>query len=137
MLPLSNVTQEIHKTVDTAAHAPSSPPPHKGGLLHGLSPFWHDRLIESGLIVSLALYYVVGNEHLGTGRLFQLDPLFSLPFLLIFAALCWYRLSFAVALLPLALPYYLLPKTVISHYSFSLAEIALGTCVGVALLQFL
>src|SRR5205085_10323077 len=45
-------------------------------------------------------------------------------------------LSFAVALLPLALPYYLLPKTVFSHYSFSLAEIAFGTCLGVTLLQF-
>ena len=133
MLPLSDITQ----TVDTASHAPSSSPPTKGRLLQGLSPFWHDRLIESSLIVSLALYYVIGNEHLGTGRLFQVNTLFSLPFLLIFAALCWYRLSFAVALLPLALPYYLLQKTVISHYSFSLAEIAFGTCLGVALLQFL
>src|SRR5438270_12133026 len=129
MLPLSDVTQEIQRpgeNADTTSHAPSNPPPHKGGFLQGLSPFWHDRLIESGLIVSLALYYVVGNEHLGTGRIFQLNPLFSLPFLLIFVALCWYRLSFAVALVPLALPYYLLQKTVISHYSFSLAEIVFG-----------
>src|SRR5438067_1388022 len=136
MLPLSDAPQTV-ENADAISHAPNSSPPNKGKLLQGLSPFWHDRLIESGLIVSLALYYVVGNEHLGTGRLFQLNPLLSLPFLLIFAALCWYRLSFAVALLPLALPYYLLQKTVISHYSFSLAEIALGMCLAVALLQFL
>src|SRR5579884_2585046 len=136
MLPLSDAPQTI-ENADITSHAPSSPPPNKGRLLSGLSPFWHDRLIESGLVVSLALYYVIGNEHLGTGRLFQVNPLFSLPFLLVFAALCWYRLSFAVALLPLALPYYLFQKTVAGHYSFSLAEIAFGTCLGVALLQFL
>src|SRR5713226_7956902 len=101
MLPSSDVTQEIQKPVDIASHAPSSPPPHKGGLLRGLSPFWHDRLVESGLIVSMALYYVVGNQHLGAGRFFHLKPLYTLPILLIFAVLCWYRLSFAVALLPL------------------------------------
>ena len=136
MLPLSDAPQAI-ENVDTTLQVPSSPPPNKGRLLSGISSFWHDRLIESGLVVSLALYYVIGNEHLGTGRLFQVNPLFSLPFLLIFAALCWYRLPFAVALLPLALPYYLLQKTVVTHYSFSLAEIAFGTCLGVALLQFL
>src|SRR5579885_930912 len=70
-----------------------------------LSPFWHDRLIELGLIVSLALYYIVGNNNLGSGGLFHLNPLLSLPFLLIFAALTWYRLPFAVALIPLDLPY--------------------------------
>ncbi len=138
MLPLSDSMQTIQKPVEnakTTSHAPISSPPNKRRLLQGLSPFWHDRLIESGLVVSLALYYVVGNEHLGVGRIFHLNPLFSLPFLLIFAALCWYRPSFAIALLPLALPYYLLQKTVISHYSFSLAEIAFGTCLVVALLQ--
>jgi len=116
--------------------ASKNPPPTASRLVKGLTPFWHNRIIEAALVLSMALYYVVGNTNLGTGRLFQLNPLISLPFLLIFALLCWYRLPFAVALLPLALPYYLQQKTVVGHYSFSVAEIALGTCVGVALLQF-
>ncbi len=117
--------------------ASDSPPPTTSRLVKGLAPFWHDRIIEAALVLSMALYYVVGNANLGTGRLFQLNPLISLPFLLIFALLCWYRLPFAVALLPLALPYYLQQKTVVGHYSFSIAEIALAICVGVALAQFL
>ncbi len=112
-------------------------PPPRSRLLRRLSPFWHDRLIESGLIVSMALYYVVGNQHLGAGRFFHLNPLYTLPILLIFAVLCWYRLSFAVALLPLTLPYYLLPKTVVGSYAFSMAEITLMVCLGVALVQLL
>lgn len=124
-------------TPDSSSQAPGSPPIAHTRLSKGLSPFWHDRLIETGLILSMFLYYLVGNENLGTGRLFHVNPLLSLPFLVIFALLCWYRLSFAVALLPLALPYYLQQKTVVSHYSFGLAEIALATCVVVALLQML
>ncbi len=113
----------------------NNPPVNNGKFAKIRSPFWHNRFVEAGLILSIALYYIVGNVHLGSGRLFQLNPLYSLPFLLIFAALCWYRLPIAVALLPLALPYYLLQKTVVSHYSFSLAEIALGVCLVVALRQ--
>lgn len=139
-LPLADPSLEAKKTADdteATSQGPNSLPPGRSRLLKGLSPFWHDRLIEFALILAMALYYIVGNARLGTGSLFDLNPLFSLPFLFIFAVLCWYRLSFAVALLPLTLPYYLLPKTVVSHYSFSLAEIVLGTCLLVALLQFL
>ncbi len=100
-----------------------------------MSSFWHDRLVEAGLILSLALYYMVGNQHSMIGSLGRLNPLLSLPFLLIFAVLCWYRLPFAVALLPLWLPYYLLQKAVISHYAFSMAEITLWACIAVAALQ--
>lgn len=104
--------------------------------------FWHDRLVEGGLIFSMALYYIVGNgnihiNHLSfTQSLFH-NPLSSLPFLLLFATLCWYRLNFAVALLPLSLPYYLQQKLVFSHYEFSLVEVTLATCVLVTLLQIL
>jgi len=139
-LPLADPSLDAQKTTDDTEANPqesNSLPPGRSRLLKGLSPFWHDRLIEAALILSVALYYIVGNERLGTGSLFDLNPLVSLPFLLIFAVLCWYRLSFAVALLPLALPYYLLPKTMVGHYSFSLAEIVLGTCLLVALLQLL
>jgi O-antigen ligase len=130
------VAEDAETTRGIISQASDSPPISNARLLKGLTPFWHDRIIEVGLVLSMAMYYIVGNVNLGTGRLFHLNPLFSLPFLLIFALLCWYRLSIAVALLPLALPYYLQQKTVIGNYSFSIAEITLATCVGVALLQF-
>ncbi len=100
-----------------------------------LSPFWQNRLVEAGMILSLGCYYVVGNSNLGGSRIFTLNPLLSLPFLLAFALLAWYRLPFAVALLPITIPYYFLEKPVYGHYQFELAEIALGMCVAVALLQ--
>jgi len=129
--------EETHESIAHESDASSGPPTANTRLSKIFAPFWHDRVIEVALVLSLALYYIVGNANLGTGRLFQLSPLISLPFLLIFALLSWYRLYFAVALLPLALPYYLQQKAVFSHYSFSIAEIALVTCVVVALLQFL
>ncbi|GCE24824.1 hypothetical protein KDA_03080 [Dictyobacter alpinus] len=100
--------------------------------------FWHDRLIEIGLIFSMALYYLIGNENVKfhIGNLAQLSPLFALPFLCVFIGLAWYRLPFAVALLPLALPYYLAPKDVIRSVQLSPAEIILWICLGVALVQF-
>ena len=125
------------KGINKASDAPNDPPPPRNSLLTKFSPFWRDRFIEAGLILSIALYYITGNASLGTSGFFHLNPLFSLPFLVIFAVLCWYRLPFAVALLPLALPYYLLQKTVVGAYSFSLTEIALGVCLIVALLQLL
>lgn len=117
--------------------SPDLPPTSTARFLSGLTPFWHDRLIEVALVASLALYYIVGNANLGPGRLFQLNPIFSLPFLVAFVMFCWYRLPFAIALIPLSLPYYLQQKTVISHYSFSITEIALMACTEVALTQFL
>ncbi len=129
--------EQLEDALENHSRASDSPPEASNRLLRRLSPFWHDRLVEAGLILSMALYYVIGNQNLGTGLLFHLNPLVSLPFLLIFALLCWYRLPFAVALLPLTLPYYLQQKPVVSHYSFSIAEIALGTCVLIALVQFL
>ncbi|GHO86099.1 hypothetical protein KSZ_41050 [Dictyobacter formicarum] len=101
--------------------------------------FWRDRLIEGGLILSMGLYYLIGNQNIKfpIGTLAQLNPWFALPFLAIFVVLCWSRLSFAVALLPLALPYYLAPKDVIHSAEFSPAEIVLWICVGVAALQLL
>ncbi len=122
--------------------SPTQPPSANRRINTRWSPFWHDRLVEGGLILSMALYYVVSNPniHIGhlsfTSSLFH-NPLSSLPFLLIFAVLCWYRLPFAVALLPLSLPYYLQQKVVFRHYEFSLVEITLATCVLVALLQIL
>src|SRR5258708_9446861 len=116
--------------------------------------FWQHRLTEGGLILSMALYYLVGNPNIkvpGHSQADQLltslsqhvNPLYSLPFLLIFALLSWYRLPFAVALLPLSFPYYYIQKTVYqttvhgkTHTTaFGLVEIALWTCIAVACLQ--
>ncbi|GCE12252.1 O-antigen ligase family protein [Tengunoibacter tsumagoiensis] len=108
-------------------------------LLQGTKSRWHDRLIEGALIISMALYYLIGNgnykPHLGF--LASLHPLFALPFFILFLCLCWYRLPFAVALLPLTLPYYLLQKTVVGHANFSLVEITLWLCLAIASIQWL
>jgi O-antigen ligase len=131
------ITEKANDNQEDECNPSDSPPTSTPQLLTGLTPFWHDRVLEIALVLSMTLYYVIGNANLGTEWLFHLNPLISLPFLVIFAVLCWYRLPFAVALIPLSLPYYLQQKTVISHYSFSITEVALLTCVMVALAQFL
>ncbi len=116
------------------------PPSHANGTKKtGYLFFWRNRLIECGLVFSMALYYLIGNHNVKfpIGNLAQLHPLFGLPFLVIFAVLCWYRLPFVVGLLPLALPYYLAPKVVFKTVSFSPAEIVLWLSVVVACTQFL
>jgi putative inorganic carbon (HCO3(-)) transporter len=101
------------------------------------SSFWRDRLFEAGLVISMLLYYIIANPNIRIGSLANLNPLVSLPFLLMFAVLCWYRLPFAVALLPLTLPFYMFQKVVVTHYEFSLAELTLYVCAAVALLRLL
>ena len=129
-----NIDENEHVT-----RTPTDPPFHNGKRIERFSPFWRDRLIECGMVASMALYYVTGNWNLGSAAFFHVNPYFSYPFLAIFAVLCWFRLSFAVALLPLTLPYYLLQKPVLNHYSyvFSLVEITLCICLFVAMLQLL
>jgi O-antigen ligase len=89
----------------------------------------------------MALYYLVGNQNIlkvykiSLGNLTQIDPRLSWIFLFAFVALVWYRLPFAVALLPLTLPFYLAPKAVLSNVEFSPVEITLWLCVGIALVQ--
>ncbi|TMC17318.1 MAG: O-antigen ligase family protein [Chloroflexi bacterium] len=103
----------------------------------GASSYWRNRLCEVGLILSMLCYYVVGNPNLPSGFLASLNPLFALPFLLLFALFAWYRLPFAIALLPLSLPYYLYQKNIVGNIRFSLTEITLATCVIIAVLQLL
>jgi len=102
--------------------------------------FWRMRIIEGGMILSMVLYYVIGNPNIHIPSLHlplqNVNPFYSLPFLLIFAALCWYRLPVAIALLPLSLPYYYIQKNVTPSLRFSLVEITLYTCLAVALLQY-
>jgi O-antigen ligase len=128
----SHASQQSDTPLDSP---PDSPPADRQKPTKKLSPFWRDRLVEAGMVCAMAGYYVMGNANLGAGRLFHLNPLLSLPLLLVFAVLSWYRLSFAVALLPMAVPYYYLEKPIYSHYEFELAEIALGVCVAIALIQ--
>lgn len=97
--------------------------------------FWWDRLVEGGLVLSLALYYIFCNSNVPFGFFPHADALLSLPFWLVFAVFCWYRLPIAIALLPLTLPYYLYQKPIIGTTRFSLAEIALATCVLIVLLR--
>jgi O-antigen ligase len=99
--------------------------------------FWQMRIIEGGMILSLALYYVVANPNIHISLPLQnLNPLYSLPFLLAFAVLSWYRFPVAVALLPLSLPYFEIQKNVTQNLRFSLVEIMLYTCLAVGLLQY-
>ena len=140
----SPLPEAVLQEQDAAAHEegeesetaiPTSPPGDAGKHTIRVPLFWHDRLIEAGLIVSMALYYVIGNYNLGSSAIFHVNPLLSLPFLAVFAALCWYRLPFAIALLPLALPFYLFEKPVYNHYVFSPIEISLAVCVLVFVAQ--
>ena len=130
--PQDALASEMLAVADHVDHPPAD---QKRGWRR-LSPFWQNRLVEIGMILATGCYYVVGNSNLGASRIFTLNPLLSLPFLLAFALLAWYRLPFAVALLPITIPYYYLAKPVYSHYQFELAEIALGVCVAIALIQF-
>ncbi len=141
-LPDSFKMQQTRDVTEEATQKNTIVSPDETNDKQSAAAFWRNRLIELGLILSMALYYVVGNTHLQIpvmpslfAHITHVSPVLSLPFLLIFALLCWFRLPFAVALLPLSLPYYLLQKTVYSHYNFSLVEIALWTTVAVALLQ--
>jgi len=136
-LPDADLDQQEAAGSADGLDAATEPPRDNGSRFSIKSSFWQNRLFEAGLILSMTLYYVIGNANLGNTFLFHINPLFSLPFLILFAVLCWYRLPFAVALLPLTLPYYAQPKTVISHYSFSIAEITLAVCLLIAVLQLL
>lgn len=136
--PLPDAPAHMQDRDSANINAPVSPPTGSDEKTAKSSPFWRNRLVEGGLIVSMALYYMIGNPNIPLGvpaPIADVNPLFSLPFLAIFAALCWYRLPFAIALLPLSLPFYLMQKPIFGPYNFSLAEIMLATCLVVALLQ--
>ena len=131
-----SITAEVQQMTDRP-QGKALPPVNTGRGVMGLTAFWQDRLFEFGLILSMALYYVVGNPNLQFGILPKINPLYSVPFLLLFAVLSWYRLPFAIALLPLSVPYYYLQKMVVSHLAFSLVEVTLGICLIVAILRLL
>src|SRR5579871_223484 len=75
-----DVQDQLTDEVEVSDHPPVD---HRRGW-QKISPFWQNRLVEAGMILSLGCYYVVGNSNLGGSRIFMLNPLLSLPFLLAF-----------------------------------------------------
>jgi putative inorganic carbon (hco3(-)) transporter len=137
-LPFSGVTSDTPDT-DTPPVSSSRTPTGNGRKLPVLTSFWRERFFEGGLILSLMLYYIVGNPKLPYLYIAPISPLLNqliaFPFLVIFAVLCWYRLPVAIALLPLTLPFYLQQRAVIEDLSFSLVEVALVVCLIIATLR--
>src|SRR5215472_16466757 len=90
-IEISNFSAPNGQQADNSAETTSETlPPYTLKALRGLSSFWHDRLIEAGLILSMGLYYLVGNPNLGAGSILHIPPyLYSLPFLIAFALLSW------------------------------------------------
>ena len=143
-LPLSGIASDKPDTDIPNATPPSHSartPTGNGGKWPTLTPFWHDRFFEGGLILSMFLYYIVGNPKQPILYFANINPLLNqliaLPFLLIFATLCWYCLPIAIALLPLTLPFYIQQRAVVGNISFSLAEVTLTICLVIAMLHLL
>jgi putative inorganic carbon (hco3(-)) transporter len=143
-LPFSGVASDTPDADIATVSAPSSSsrtPTGNGRKLPTFTPFWHDRFFEGGLILSMLLYYIIGNPKLPYLYISPIGPLpnelMALPFLVIFAVLCWYRLPVAIALLPLTLPFYAQQRAVIVDLSFSLAEVTLAVCLIIAFLRLL
>jgi len=79
----------------------------------------------AAMIATVCLYYAVGSLAL------------SLAFLVLLAYLCWRRTSLAVSLIPLAIPYYLVPKHVRQGLDFSLGETVIVLCAAIVILKLL
>ncbi len=145
-LPFSGIASDKPDTDISNVTPPSSSahtPTGNGRFLPTLTPFWRDRFFEGALILSMFLYYTVGNPKQPIPLLYfsaispLLNQLIALPFLLIFAVLCWYCLPVAIALLPFTLPFYAQQRAVVGNISFSLAEVTLAVCLIIATLHLL
>jgi len=103
------------------------------------SDIWLKReyILILSLLISFLLYYIPGNSAFGAQHIFHLNPLFSLPFLFVFAFFVWLDVGLALTLLPLSLPFYLLPKPVIGHVVFYPAEIILVICIIAVMIRLL
>src|SRR5260370_8021506 len=69
-------TKNTRENVSRASDTSDSPPTLKTRLSKGLTPFWHDRIVEAELILSMAPYYQVAITNLLTNRLFLLHRFF-------------------------------------------------------------
>lgn len=87
-----------------------------------------DRLVELGVCLPMLAFFYWPTSWPRTP---------ALLLLLVVAVLAWLRLEIAVALIPLTLPYYLLlqPLRTSGSPAFSLGELGLFICVGVAILR--
>lgn len=79
-----------------------------------------NRVIVGASVAALALYALTPW------------PALALLPLAAYATLTWLRLDVALCLLPLAFPFWFIPKPVVGHLVFPLSEIALGVCSVVA-----
>ena len=127
---------------NSVEHMASDPPERPTRATARSLTFWQQRLYEGGLILSLLLFYLIGNQQTGLGLFPAAPPLLAFLFLAIFTLLSWFRLSVAITLFPITFPFYLpyYQKVIeIGHskLSFSLAEITLGILFGIAIIQVL
>jgi O-antigen ligase len=77
------------------------------------------------MVLAAVLYYTVASTAA------------SLIFLVALAVLCWRRSDLAVSLIPLAVPFYMVPKTLhlSRHVEFSLGETVIVLCAVIVLAQ--
>ncbi len=82
----------------------------------------------AAMVAAATLYYAIG------------PTVPSLIMLAVLAILCWQRIGLAITLIPLAVPYYLVPKSLhLDHRTldFSLGETTILLCAAVLALQLL
>jgi hypothetical protein len=102
-----------------------------GTAARGARGVWTADVLSSDLgaaaatVAVAALYYLIGNTPL------------SLLLLAALAYLVWRRTDVAVALIPLAVPFYMLPKHMhlVRHLEFSLGETTILLCTAIVLAQ--
>ena len=65
------IVENANDTQEDESRQSDRPPTSTSRLLIGLAPFWHDRVIEVAIVLSMALYYVIGNTNLGMDDFFN------------------------------------------------------------------
>lgn len=95
------------------------------GSLNKWMPALADLAWGAAMIATVSLYYAIGSLAL------------SVALLALLTYLCWRRTGLAVSLVPLAIPYYSLPKHLHHGLDFSLGETVIVLCGVVVALQLL
>src|SRR5437764_8281553 len=97
--------QSIKDRVENIPWTAPSPPAGNKHISINIAVFRWDRLIEGGMVLSMALYYIVANPKITIAKflhisflstLSHLNPLFSLLFFIIFAVLCFTLISLSM-----------------------------------------
>jgi putative inorganic carbon (HCO3(-)) transporter len=86
---------------------------------------WRDLAGGAMLVLAATLYYALPSTAI------------SLVCLLALAVLCWRRTDLAVCLIPLAVPFYMVPKVLHlgRHLEFSLGETVIVLCAAIVVVQ--